>query len=108
MLTLVQILSIIERGIDIFLPTTLTISLQTTSFTPSMPFIDSRRSSNTALSLTIVSTLKSIVCSPILLPTYVTSFSSISLLATVLTIPFLIEIKKSTRRHPNLSISSTY
>jgi len=38
----------IELGIDIFCPTTVTISFQTASLTPSRPFITSRRSSNTA------------------------------------------------------------
>ena len=63
-----QNLSIIELGIDIFLPTTLTISLHTTSLTPSIAFIFSRKSRIEALSLRIVSTLRSIVCSPMLLP----------------------------------------
>ena len=92
---------------DIFLPITLTISLQTTSFTPSIPFISSSRSRSLTLSLTIDSTLKSIVCSPMLLPTYVTSFNLISLLATVFVFPFFTEIKKSIRLHPNFSISNT-
>src|SRR6266511_312969 len=90
-----QILSIIELGIDIFLPTTLTISLHTTSLTPSIAFVFSRRSRIEPLSLTIASTLKSIVCSPMLLATYVTSSEVSNLLATAFTIPFLMDIKKS-------------
>src|SRR5213593_3213410 len=101
-----QILSIIELGIDIFLPTILTISLHTTSLTPSIAFIFSRRSRIEPLSLTIASTLKSIVCSPLLLATYVTSSEVSNLLATGFTIPFLMDIKKSTRFQPNFSISN--
>ena len=70
---LLQSWSIILVGIDLFLPTTSTISLQIVSLTPSIAFTFSSTSSSLALSLIIISALRSIVCSPILLPTCVTS-----------------------------------
>jgi MFS family permease len=60
---------ILGGGLALFFPTTSTISLRAVSCTPSIAFTFSSMSSNSALSFTIISTFKSIVCSPILLPT---------------------------------------
>jgi len=64
-----QSLSMIDDGTDLFWPITSTISLHMTSFTLSIAFTSSINPSNSALSLMIASALRSIVCSPIDLPT---------------------------------------
>ena len=51
---------------DLFLPTTRTISLHTVSLTPSIAFTSSSTPISSALSFIIISAPKSIVCSPIL------------------------------------------
>src|SRR5687768_16645557 len=61
--------SIIWDGIEVFLPTTCTISVQTTSLRPGVAFSSSIILSISELFFKIVSTLRSMVCYPMLLPT---------------------------------------
>jgi len=85
---------------DIFLPTTLTISLHTTSFYSIHTFIFSSRSRSKMLSLTIVSILKINSMFSYAFTNICYSSNSIRLLATVFAFPFFMEIKKSIRLHP--------
>src|SRR5581483_7456276 len=99
-------LSIILLGIDVFLPTTSTISVHTTSLMPFVAFSSSIILSISELSSSIVSTLRSMVCCPMLLPTYITSSHFNNILPIKSVLPLSIEIKKSTLCQPNFEWSS--
>ena len=89
-------------GTDILFPTVFIISLHTTPRIPSIVSNVSIRCRISWLSLIMASTLKSIVCSPMLFPTAVTWFIERRSFANASVFPPLVEIKKSTCRQPNL------
>jgi hypothetical protein len=84
----------IEEGIDLFWPMTSPISLHTTSFMFFMALTVSSSPSSSELSLMITSALKSIMCSPMDLPTETTSSRSNSSCAIASVAPPPVKIRQ--------------
>ena len=100
--------SIISGGTEPFLPTTWTISLQTTSFTPANSLTRSNRSTRCSLSLIMISDLKSIDERPMLLPTETISLIFNSDFAIGSVNPLWVAICKSKRLCPTPFMSTWY